>query len=90
MPNKSPSEHSNTLSTDIDVDPIRKADFEREIDLRQRLQTQLELLESEIDIYRKSDAAQKASIKKLTRDNDSLVIEIIPTDFSENVKTVYV
>ena len=75
-PNKSTSEHSNTCSTDIDVDPIRKADLEREIDLRQRLQTQLELLESEIDKYRKTDAAQKASIKKLTRYNDSLKREL--------------
>ena len=75
-PNKSTSEHSNTCSTDIDVDPIRKADLEREIDLRQRLQAQLELLESEIDKYKKTDAAQKASIKKLTRDNDSLKREL--------------
>ena len=66
-------------STDIDVDPIRKADLEREIDLRQRLQTRIELLESEKDKYRKTDAAQKASIKKLTRDNDSLKTRTIPT-----------
>lgn len=45
-------------------------------DANNRLQTQIELLESDIDNHLKLDSIQKTAIKKLTRENDNLRREL--------------
>ena len=70
------SDADSSLATELERESSVKIDLKRETDLRQRLQNQVELLESELDKYKKSDNAQKASIKKLTRENDHLKREL--------------